>query len=163
VFSAYPTSCISSPPDKAVILRACDFLDRAQKRLLSMERAVVDGKGVPPPSNCPVPSQLPYPFATVLFPSQLSFSLRNCPFPFNNPLLFVIPSEAEGSAVRHSGAPNLPFYNFKPPDKAVADLSQTEALWRGVEKPVLSEAEGTSAILVSRCCSGFSGRKLQGK
>jgi hypothetical protein len=71
------------------------FFACAQKRLLSMGRAVVDGKGVPPSSNCPI--------------------LRNCPFPFNNPLLFVIPSEASGSAVRHSGAPNLPFYNSKLP------------------------------------------------
>jgi hypothetical protein len=78
-----------------------------------------------------------------------ALSLGNGPFPFNNPLLFVIPErtrisyfaaltgatyvvllkenhmqlfeaatldrksgEAEGSAVRHSGAPNLPFYHF---------------------------------------------------
>jgi hypothetical protein len=41
-------------------------------------------------------------------------SLGNGPFPFNNPLLFVIPSEAEGSAVRHSDASNLPFYNHFP-------------------------------------------------
>jgi hypothetical protein len=32
--------------------------------------------------------------------------------PFNNPLLFVIPSEAEGSAVRHSGAPYLQVYGL---------------------------------------------------
>jgi hypothetical protein len=43
---------------------------------------------------------------------QGTLSLGNCPFPFNNPLLFVIPSEAEGSAVRHSGTPNLAFYHF---------------------------------------------------
>jgi hypothetical protein len=43
-----------------------------------------------------------------------ALSLGNGPFPFNNPLLFVIPSEAEGSAVRHSGAPNLPFYKPSP-------------------------------------------------
>ena len=35
-------------------------------------------------------------------------------FAYNDPLLFVIPSEAEDSAVRHSGAPNLPVYNYLP-------------------------------------------------
>ena len=39
-------------------------------------------------------------------------SLGNGPFPYNDPLLFVIPSEAEESAVRHSDAPNLPVYNY---------------------------------------------------
>jgi hypothetical protein len=34
---------------------------------------------------------------------------------YNDPLLFVIPSEAvEESAVRHSGAPDLPVYNYLP-------------------------------------------------
>jgi hypothetical protein len=35
----------------------------------------------------------------------------------------------------------------------------TESLWRGVEEPVLSEAEGTSAMLVNRCSSEFSGHQ----
>ena len=33
-------------------------------------------------------------------------------YAYNDPLLFVIESEAEESAVRHSGAPNLPFHNY---------------------------------------------------
>jgi hypothetical protein len=33
----------------------------------------------------------------------------NCPLPFNNPHLFVIPTGGEGSAVRHSETPNSPF------------------------------------------------------
>ena len=35
-------------------------------------------------------------------------------YAYNDPLLFVIPSEAEESAVRHSGAPDLPVYNYLP-------------------------------------------------
>jgi hypothetical protein len=35
----------------------------------------------------------------------------------------------------------------------------TESLWRGVEEPVLSEAEGTSAMLVNRCSSELSGHQ----
>src|SRR5579859_5037946 len=35
-------------------------------------------------------------------------------YAYNHPLLFVIPSEAEESAVRHSGAPDLPVYNYLP-------------------------------------------------
>jgi hypothetical protein len=71
------------------------FFAFAQKRSLSLEKAVVDGEGVPA-----VPTT--------------AFTLDNGPLPFNNPLLFVIPSEAEGSAVRHSGALNLPFHNHFP-------------------------------------------------
>jgi hypothetical protein len=95
VLSAYPTNRISNPQNKAVILRAFDFFAFAQKRSLSLEKAVVDGEGVPA-----VPTT--------------AFTLDNGPLPFNNPLLFVIPSEAEGSAVRHSGALNLPFHNHFP-------------------------------------------------
>jgi hypothetical protein len=51
-----------------VILRACDFFAFAQKRLLSLERGVVDGKGVL------AAQQLPYPWATVLsLSTTLSF------------------------------------------------------------------------------------------
>jgi hypothetical protein len=39
-----------------------------------------------------------------------ALSLGNCPFPFNNPLLFVIPSEAEGSAVPQTFTGNTKFY-----------------------------------------------------
>jgi hypothetical protein len=35
-------------------------------------------------------------------------------YAYNDPLLFVIPSEAEESAVRHSGAPDLPVYDYLP-------------------------------------------------
>jgi hypothetical protein len=99
-FSIFRAFCISNQPyfkpqNKAVILRAVDFFAFAQKRSLSLEKAVVDGEGVPA-----VPTT--------------AFTLDNGPLPFNNPLLFVIPSEAEGSAVRHSGALNLPFHNHFP-------------------------------------------------
>jgi hypothetical protein len=75
-------------------------------------------------------------------PPATALSLRNCPFPFNNPLLFVIPSEASGSAVRHSGAPNLPFYNSKPPDKAVI-LRVCNFI--GFEKKLMLKQEGLDA------------------
>jgi len=39
-------------------------------------------------------------------------SVQQPPFPCNDPLLFVIPSEASGSAVRHSCAPLLPAHNL---------------------------------------------------
>ena len=38
--------------------------------------------------------------------------LQQPPFPYNYPLLFVIPSAAEGPAVRHSCAPPLPAHNL---------------------------------------------------
>jgi hypothetical protein len=47
-------------------------------------------------------------------PPSTAFSLGNGPILFNDPLLFVIPSEAEGSAVRRSGAPNLSLYDHFP-------------------------------------------------
>src|SRR5450631_4147471 len=40
-------------------------------------------------------------------------SVQQPPFPCNDPLLFVIPSEASGSAVRHSCAPLLPAHNLR--------------------------------------------------
>jgi hypothetical protein len=112
-------------------LRACDFFAFAQKRLLSLERGVVDGKGVL------AAQQLPYPLATVLSLSTtlsflssrayLDFLLRSshrchlCGSPQENHMqLFEAATldrksgEAEGSAVCHSGAPNLPFYNHFP-------------------------------------------------
>ena len=39
-------------------------------------------------------------------------------------------------------------------------IAKHRALWRGVEEPVLSEAEGTPAMLVGRCSWELSGRKL---
>jgi hypothetical protein len=39
-------------------------------------------------------------------------SVQQPPFPCNDPLLFVIPSEASGPAVRHSCAPLLPAHNL---------------------------------------------------
>src|ERR1700733_14322381 len=47
--------------------------------------------------------------------------------------------------------------------KRFADRSQTEALWRGVEEPVPSVAEGTPAMLVGRCFWELSDRKLHRK
>ena len=74
--------------------------------------------------------------------------------------------EAEGSAVRHSGAPNLSFYNFFPlssclPRRAVgakrlADLSQTEGFKRAVKGPrrcLLADA------LRSFPAANYTGRK----
>src|SRR5579863_1086493 len=43
-----------------------------------------------------------------------ALSRGNSPTLYNDPLLFVIPSEAEESAVRHSGAPDLQVYNYLP-------------------------------------------------
>ena len=71
VFSAYPTSCISSPR-KAVILRACDFFAFSQKRLLSWKWELSMERRPRRPTT--------------------ALSLGNGPFPFNNSLLFVIPS-----------------------------------------------------------------------
>jgi hypothetical protein len=99
--------------------------------LLSLERGVVDGKGVL------AAQQLPYPLATVLSLSTTlsflssraypDFLLRSshrchlCGSPQREPHTVVRSrnldrksGEAEGSAVRHSGAPNLPFYNHFP-------------------------------------------------
>jgi HupE / UreJ protein len=87
---------------KNVILRACDFFAFAQKRLLSLERGVVDGKGVL------AAQQLPYPLATVLslsttlsflssraYPDFLLRSSHRCHLsPFYNHFPFVILSEA---------------------------------------------------------------------
>ena len=39
----------------------------------------------------------------------------------------------------------------------------TDGLWRAVEEPVLSVAEGTPAMLVGRCSSQLSSHKLQAK
>jgi len=66
-----------------VIPTACNFFDFAQTRLLSEGRTVVERIGVPPPQ------QPPCPLTTVLSVSTT--------------LPFVIPSEAEGSAVRFIG------------------------------------------------------------
>jgi hypothetical protein len=48
------------------------------------------------------------------------------------------------------------------PERSASQIYRKQrALWRGVEEPVLSEAEGTPAMLVGRCASELSGRKLQ--
>jgi hypothetical protein len=61
-------------PHKTVILRACDFFAFAQERLLSLERGVVDGKGVL------AAQQLPHPLATVLsLSTTLSFLSSRLP------------------------------------------------------------------------------------
>jgi hypothetical protein len=99
--------------------------------LLSLERGVVNGKGVL------AAQQLPYPLATVLsLSTTLSFlssrAYRISYFAALTGATYVVllkenhmqlfeaatldrkSGEAEGSAVRHSGAPNLPFYNHFP-------------------------------------------------
>ena len=48
------------------------------------------------------------------FDTRVPYPLGSSPLPFHHPLLSVIPSEAEESAVRHSGAPNLPVCNHLP-------------------------------------------------
>jgi hypothetical protein len=104
-----------------------------------MERAVVDGKGVPPPSKCPIPSQLSFSFqqpSPFCHPERTRVSYITA---LNSATYVVLPKEnhmqlteaatldrksgeadlsrraVEGSAVRHSGAPNLPLYNSKLP------------------------------------------------
>ena len=57
-------------------------------------RGVVEGRRPRRPNNRAIPWQQSY--------------------AYNDPLLFVIPSEAEESAVRLSGAPDLPVYNYLP-------------------------------------------------
>ncbi len=42
-------------------------------------------------------------------PMRIGVPPRQLFSPHNHPLLFVIPTEGEESAVRHSGAPHLPF------------------------------------------------------
>jgi hypothetical protein len=50
------------------------------------------------------------------------------------------------------------------PERSASQIYRKQrALWRGVEEPVLSEAEGTPAMLISRCSREPSGRKLQRK
>jgi hypothetical protein len=50
------------------------------------------------------------------------------------------------------------------PERSASHIGRvTQGLWRGVEEPVLSVAEGTPAILVCRCSWELSGRKLQHK
>ena len=76
VFFQNTGKCFSLPilqgPNRVVILRACDCFAFGQKRLLSLER------------GCRW-ERRPRRSTTVL-------SLGNGPLPFNNPLLFVIPS-----------------------------------------------------------------------
>src|ERR1700761_3021382 len=69
--------------------------------LPSPKRVVVDGSAVVEGGSGSRPQQLPYHLATEVPPSTtLSFLSSR--------------SEAEGSAVRHSGAPNLSLYNRFP-------------------------------------------------
>jgi hypothetical protein len=120
-----------------------------------MERAVVDGKGVPPPSNCPIPWQLSFSFqqpSPFCHPERTWVSYITA---LNSATYVVLPKEnhmqlteaatldrksgeAEGSAVRHSGAPNLPFYNSKLPPQSP---SSSEALRGSIEIRWLYGAE----------------------
>src|SRR5579859_7816540 len=93
----YVTLSLAIPPafppfqarDKAVILRAYDFFP-PQRQVVPKGRC--QRKASRRPNNRAIPWQQSY--------------------AYNHPLLFVIPSEAEESAVRHSGAPNLQVYNY---------------------------------------------------
>jgi hypothetical protein len=62
--------------------------------------------------------------------------------------------------------PNRMFFNPKQsrhPERSAAQTYRIEnGLWRAVEEPVLSVAEGTPAMLVGRCPSQLSGHKLRG-
>jgi hypothetical protein len=129
---AAPLTVFASPTyHKNVILRACDFFAFAQKRLLSLERGVVDGKASSPPNNCPIPWQRSFPFqqpspfchperTRISYFAALTGATYVVLLKENHMQLFEAATldrksgEAEGSAVRHSGAPNLPFYNHFP-------------------------------------------------
>jgi len=50
------------------------------------------------------------------------------------------------------------------PERSASQIYRiTEGLWRGVEEPVPSVAEGTPAMLVGRCSSELSGHRLTRK
>ena len=68
-------------------------------------------------------------------------------------LPFVIPSAAEGSAVcpgsRTKISVPLVLPQNRHPERSAPQIDRvTQRLWRGVEEPVLSVAEGTSAVLI---------------
>ena len=72
---------------------------------------------------------------------------------FVTPYSIVIPSAAEASAVRPGSrtkvsVPLVPPPNRHPEGSASPIDRVTQRLWRGVEEPVLSVAEGTSAVLI---------------
>src|ERR1700733_7786137 len=71
---------------------------------------------------------------------------------FVTPYSIVIPSAAEASAVRPGSrtkvsVPLVPPPNRHPEGSASPIDRVTQRLWRGVEEPVLSVAEGTPAVL----------------
>jgi hypothetical protein len=74
------------------------------------------------------------------------------PYKSHHPPL-VIPSAAEGPAVRpgsrtKTSVPLVLPQNRHPERSAPQIYPATQRLWRGVEEPVLSVAEGTSAVLI---------------
>ena len=57
---------------------------------------------------------------------------------------------------RHPACPGVPW------ERSASQIYRKQsALWRGVEEPVLSVAEGTPAMLLGRCSWELSGRELQ--
>src|ERR1700741_4495775 len=72
-------------------------------------------------------------------------------YAYNDPLLFVIPSEAEESAVRHSGAPDLPVYNYCL--SFVADRSASQICRE--QRVLSSEAEGPRRFLLADAHQSF--------
>ena len=61
---------------------------------------------------------------------------------------------AEGPAVRPGSRTKVPVPSVLPqtrhPERSASQINRmTQPLWRGVEEPVLSVAEGTSAVLIS--------------
>jgi hypothetical protein len=61
-----------------------------------------------------------------------------------------------------SDAFNLP--QTRHPERSAAQIYRiTDGLWREVEEPVPSVAEGTPAMLVGRCPSELSNHELQAK
>jgi hypothetical protein len=62
---------------------------------------------------------------------------------------------------------NRRFFNppqSRHPERSAARICRiTDALWRGVEEPVPSVAEGTQAMIVGRCSSKLSSHKIQSK
>src|ERR1700692_2140879 len=131
---------------------------------------VVNGKASSPPNNRPIPWQRSFPFqqpspfchperSRISYFAALAGATYVVLLKENHMQLFEAATldrksgEAEGSAVRHSGAPNLPFYNSKlPPQSRHPERSASRiyrnqmALWRGVEGPrrcLLADALGS--------------------
>jgi hypothetical protein len=133
------------------------------------------------------PNQLPYPLATVLshstalsflssraYPDFLLHSSHRCHLcgsPQREPHA-VVRSHNRRQEIRGSrgicgapfGCPKFtvlqPLSLSHPERSASQNYRKQRALWRGVEEPVPSVAEGTPAMLVGRCSWELSGRKL---